>query len=159
MWCRAPRNIKQSLPCSVSISLPLPLSHTHRHTWTQPRETQEDGGCVYDLDHSDGVLGGAVVMELAAGVGDPGDAVLSPGSGRSPFATRKWNPLQYSCLESPVGRRALQATVHGAAKSDTAEQLSTSDGITGIFCTCPKLIKLCSLDIKCASKYKEKTRL
>ena len=26
------------------------------------------------------------------------------------------NPLQYSCLENPMDRRARQATVHGVAK-------------------------------------------
>ena len=29
------------------------------------------------------------------------------------------NPLQYSCLENPMGRGAQQATVHGVAKSQT----------------------------------------
>ena len=33
------------------------------------------------------------------------------------------NPLQYSCLENPIGRGARSATVHGVAKSLT--QLST----------------------------------
>ena len=29
------------------------------------------------------------------------------------------NPLQYSCLENPMDRRAWQATVHGVTKSQT----------------------------------------
>ena len=29
------------------------------------------------------------------------------------------NPLQYSCLENPMDRRAWQAIVHGVAKSQT----------------------------------------
>ena len=29
------------------------------------------------------------------------------------------NPLQYSCLENPMDRRAWQATVHGVTKSWT----------------------------------------
>ena len=29
------------------------------------------------------------------------------------------NPLQYSCLENPVGRGAWWATVHGASESAT----------------------------------------
>ena len=33
--------------------------------------------------------------------------------------TRKWNPLQYSCLENPMDGGAWQATVHGVAKSRT----------------------------------------
>ena len=36
---------------------------------------------------------------------------LFPGSGRS-SGERNGNPLQYSCLESPINREALWATVH-----------------------------------------------
>ena len=32
------------------------------------------------------------------------------------------NPLQYPCLENPMGRGAWQATVHGVTESDTAEE-------------------------------------
>ena len=36
------------------------------------------------------------------------------------------NPLQYSCLENPMDRRAWQSTVHGVAQSRTPlKQLST----------------------------------
>ena len=41
-----------------------------------------------------------------------------PGSGRSP-GEGNGNPLQYSCLENPMGRGAWQATVHEVAKSRT----------------------------------------
>ena len=41
----------------------------------------------------------------------------SPGEGTS-------NPLQYSCLENPMGRGAWWATVHGVAESDTTERLN-----------------------------------
>ena len=34
---------------------------------------------------------------------------------------RKWQPLQYSCLESPVDRGARWPTVHGVRESDTTE--------------------------------------
>ena len=47
-----------------------------------------------------------------------GDASLMPGSGRCP-GEGNGNPLQYSCLENPMGRGAWRATVHGAAKSRT----------------------------------------
>ena len=44
------------------------------------------------------------------------DSSLIPGSGRSP-GEGNGNPLQYSCLENPMVRRAWWATVHGVAKS------------------------------------------
>ena len=59
-----------------------------------------------------------VVKKLPASVGDKGDAVSIPGLGR----TSGWgqgNPLQYSCLENPMDRRAWQATVQWVAKSGT----------------------------------------
>ena len=53
-------------------------------------------------------------------VGDPG---LIPGSGRSP-GEGNGNPLQYSCLENPMGGGAWWATVHGVTEeSDMPEWL------------------------------------
>ena len=50
-----------------------------------------------------------------------GDSVLIPGSGRSP-GERNGNPLQYSCLENPVDRRALAGySAWGHKKSDMTE--------------------------------------
>ena len=43
---------------------------------------------------------------------------LIPGSGRSP-EEGNGNPLQYSCLENPMDRRAWQATVLKVTKSRT----------------------------------------
>ena len=43
---------------------------------------------------------------------------LIPGSGRSP-GEGNGNSLQYSYLGNPMDRRALWATVHGVAKSQT----------------------------------------
>ena len=62
-----------------------------------------------------GFPGGADDKESAYNVGDPG---LIPGSGRSP-GEGNGNPLQYSCLEYSMDRRAWWATVHGAAKNWT----------------------------------------
>ena len=42
---------------------------------------------------------------------------LIPGSGRSPGGGHA-NPLQYSCLQNPMDRGALWATVHGRKESD-----------------------------------------
>ena len=56
--------------------------------------------------------GGSVGKESACNAGDPG---LFPGSGRSP-GEENGNPLQYSCLENPMGRGAWWATVHGVAR-------------------------------------------
>jgi len=57
-----------------------------------------------------------VVKTLPANAADVRDMGSIPGSGRSP-AGGHGNPLQYSCLESPMVRGAWQATVHRIAKS------------------------------------------
>ena len=44
-----------------------------------------------------------------------GDLSLIPGEGRS-LGEGNGNPLQYSCPERPMGRGALQATVHVVAR-------------------------------------------
>ena len=49
----------------------------------------------------------------AYNAGDPGSI---PGLGRS-SGEGNGNPLQDYCLENPMDREALQATVHGVAKS------------------------------------------
>ena len=48
------------------------------------------------------------------------DVSSIPGSAGSPGGGND-NPLQYSCLENSVDRRAWWATVHGVAESDAAE--------------------------------------
>ena len=47
-----------------------------------------------------------------------GDLGLIPGLGRSPVGGHD-NPLQYSCLESPMDRGAWWATGHRVIKSQT----------------------------------------
>ena len=59
-----------------------------------------------------------VVKNLPANAREIRDAGAIPGSGRSPGG-RRGNPLQYSCLENPMGREAWQATVHRVANSQT----------------------------------------
>ena len=63
-----------------------------------------------------------VVNNLSINAGDPRDAGLIPGSGRSP-EVGNGNLLRYSCLENPIDREAWMAIVHGVAKSQT--QLTT----------------------------------
>ena len=59
-----------------------------------------------------------VVKNPPANAGDVRDLGSVPGLGRSPEGGHD-NPLQYSCLENPMGRGAWQATVHRVAKSQT----------------------------------------
>ena len=56
-----------------------------------------------------------VVKNPPANAGDFRDAGLIPGWERSPGGGHG-NPLQYSCLENPVDRRAWQTTVLGVAE-------------------------------------------
>ena len=67
--------------------------------------------CNCFLDDSDG-------KDSACNAGDPGSI---PESRRSP-EEGNGNPLQYSCLKSPMDREAWQATVPwGCKESDTTE--------------------------------------
>ena len=67
---------------------------------------------VYD---DKGFPGGSEVKASACNAGDLGSI---PGLGRSP-GEENGNPLQYSCLENPMDRGALWATVHRVVKSRT----------------------------------------
>ena len=49
---------------------------------------------------------------------DAGDLDSIPGSGRFPEEGKGY-PLQYSCLENPMDKRAWWATVQGVANSQT----------------------------------------
>ena len=70
-----------------------------------------------------GLPGGSDSKESACNAGDPG---LIPGSRRSP-GEGNGNPLQYSCLENSMDRRALAGyIVHRFAESDMTEQLTIS---------------------------------
>ena len=55
--------------------------------------------------YATGFPGGSVVKNLPANTGDAGDVGSTPGSGGSP-GVGNGNPLQYSCLENPMDRRA-----------------------------------------------------
>ena len=58
--------------------------------------------------------------ESSCNAGDIRNVGLIPGLGRSP-EEGNGNPLQYSCLESPMDRGAWHATVHRVAESDTTK--------------------------------------
>ena len=64
---------------------------------------------------TEGFPGGSEVKASAWNAGDQGSI---PGSGRSP-GEGNGNPLQYSCLESPMDGGTWQATVHGVTKNQT----------------------------------------
>ena len=53
-----------------------------------------------------------VVKNPAANAGDARDVGSIPGSGKSPGGANG-NPLQYSCLGSPMDRGSWGTTVHG----------------------------------------------
>ena len=57
-----------------------------------------------------------VVKNLLASARDIRDTGLIPGSGRFPGGGHD-NPLKYSCLENPMDRGALWATVHMITKT------------------------------------------
>ena len=65
-----------------------------------------------------GFPGGASGKEPPASAGDVRDMGAIPGLGGSSGGGHS-NPLQYSCLENPMDRRAWQATVHGVTKNWT----------------------------------------
>ena len=71
-----------------------------------------------DLIIVKGFPSGSVIKNPPTNAGDLRDEGLISGSGRSPGGGNG-NPLQYSCLENPMGRRAWWARVHGAAESQT----------------------------------------
>ena len=73
------------------------------------------GSIFVRLVSSRGFPSGSEGKESACNAEDLG---LIPGSGRSP-GEGNGNPLQYSCLENPMNRRAWQAAVHGVPTSRT----------------------------------------
>ena len=58
-----------------------------------------------DLYTVPGFPGGSAVKNLPASAGDPGEASLIPGLGRS-LGGGNGSRLQYSCLENPHGQKS-----------------------------------------------------
>ena len=82
-----------------------------------------------------------VVENPPANAGDTRDVGSSRGSGRSPGGGQG-NPLQYSCWENPMDRRAWRATVHRFAKSQTQlKWLSMNTKHKGLNLHCYLLLK------------------
>ena len=78
-----------------------------------------------------GFPGDVVVKNLPASTGDAGEAVLIPGSGRSPGGGNG-NPLQCSYLGNPMDRGAWQATDRGVTESDTTMHACTFCGVPAL---------------------------
>ena len=62
--------------------------------------------------------GDSVGKVSACSTRDPGDAGLTPVSGRSP-GEGLGNPLQYACLENPMEKGSWWITILTVAKSQT----------------------------------------
>ena len=89
-----------------------------------------------------------VVKNPLANTGDIRDMGSIPGSERSPGGDGHGNPLQYSCLENPIDRRAWRATVHGVANS--LKQFSMHAGF-GPTTHSPEILILSSFPSHCSS--------
>ena len=71
--------------------------------------------------------GGSVGKGSVCNAGDTGDMGSIPGLGRSP-GEGNGNPLQYSCLENPLGQRSLEGcSPRGHKESDTTEATEDTD--------------------------------
>ena len=69
------------------------------------RETKKEFVVKVQVRSDEGFPGGSVVKNLPVNAGDIRDASSVPGLGRSP-GRGNGNPLQYSCLETPIDRGA-----------------------------------------------------
>ena len=76
-----------------------------------------------------GFPGDSVVNNLHFNARGTGDGWI-PGSGRSPGGGNA-NPLQHSCLENPMKRRAWRTTVHGVIKSRSQLSMHTPNHLGG----------------------------
>ena len=100
--------------CPLLLDIPFLLIEGNRRAWSILLR----GTLIYSTNifqaptMCQGFPGSSVRKESACSAEDLG---LTPGSGRSP-EEGNGNPLQYSCLENPVDRRAWRATVHGVTR-------------------------------------------
>ena len=109
-------------PCACRLHAPL-LRHLGRSliykldTVRECPHGQHHYSCILEwlLSKIRAFPGGSDGKESACNAGDLGSI---PGSGRLP-GERNGNPLQSTCLENSMNRRAGWARVHGVAKSQT----------------------------------------
>ena len=78
-------------------------------------KSHTDANILWLILFNEGFVSGSEGKESAYSAGDQG---LIHGSGRSPEEGSGY-PLQYSCLENSMDRRAWWAIIHGFAKSQT----------------------------------------
>ena len=83
-----------------------------------PRFHQWSGNWIPHAATKEGFPGDPGVKNPPTNIGETRDMDSVPGSRRSP-GEGSGNPLQYSCLKSPVDRAAWWATVHKVAMSPT----------------------------------------
>ena len=94
-----------------------------------------------------------VVKNPPANAGDLRDSGSILGPGRSPGGGNG-NPLQYSCLENPMDRKASRAIVHGVTKSQTQQNQLSTHGINrnGLYCLSFSVILKLFSNIKSTKK-------
>ena len=92
------------------VLLMAPDYWSFHHIWLQPIRKNHHLGTSLPVRGWEVFAGGVSGKEPPTNAGDVGDMCSIPGMGRSPGGGHG-NPLQYSCLENPMGRGAWQATV------------------------------------------------
>ena len=100
-----------SVYLSLEMFYSLPPLSPFSSIWFSKKSRKVALICVHRLTFP----GGSDCKASAYNVGDMGSI---PESGRSP-GEGNGNPLQYSCLENPMGRGAWWSTDHEVAKSQT----------------------------------------
>ena len=111
-----PPNIISSLllPNQTWVCLPVTVKPVSRHQVVGKESKALVAGC--QVGSSEQLVlktsGGSDGKESACNAGDSGSI---PGLGRSP-GDENGNPLQYSCLENPMGQGVWQGAVHGVIR-------------------------------------------
>ena len=104
-------NCLQALLCShTTVPSDFLIEHKCKKENIKNFKTAEQ-----NIKPSAGVCRASLVAQLVKNLSAMKETGSIPGLGRSPGGGNG-NPLQYSCLESPMNRGAWQATVHGVAR-------------------------------------------